>query len=658
MKYLYKIISGMLLLTGCLVGSCKENDNASIPGGVAVDKEEITIGPEGGIERIAVSSYSNWVAGASRPWIFVSPANGSGSSECILAIDSTLENTVRTSQIRFTPEGQESKLIAVTQFGFGKQIIVKEPDVEIASSEVYSKRYFDAVISSNVNFRIDRDRIDYSFVGEESMTDEDKAEFEADKTGWLTPPKDSELTLNLDRKARPRTVKTKFRWEMNTTPYIRVAKIRLVPENPEEDQLVDESGNPIEAFILTVTQKAAPKIEDNRSGDSLAIITINEKIQSMVTFEASENMRNWDYVTLWETTDEDVPDGAVGRVRSVKFFLFNLQEGETLPKEVRYLKYLESFEIQSNSNNQMRIVSLGEEICELKYLKELSVSAYGMDKLPENFVKLGGKVDKSYRGLEKLDLSSNNFASLAAITEVVNVENFPELHSFGLVGCRRSDSYSDLSQGHTYNGRPLGLDINISSGAEKTAFLSLLTWDNLKTLRLSYNFIEGQLPTDEEMESALRSAGKPVHYQDSDFSDNEEDYLDKLVGDTCIWLKTNDNPVAFTQTNKDVLSVTGQEVLRVLPKARSFSINLNFLTGPLPKWILFHPYFIEWDPMTLVLNQQENGKNSAGDKVGFNNVDAVKFNFDYYYGKEKPDAVTVAGVAYPLYYHRYVATGK
>ena len=36
---------------------------------------------------------------------------------------------------------------------------------------------------------------------------------------------------------------------------------------------------PIEAFILTVTQKAAPKIEDNRSGDSLAIITINEKIQ-------------------------------------------------------------------------------------------------------------------------------------------------------------------------------------------------------------------------------------------------------------------------------------------------------------------------------------------------------------------------------------------
>ena len=98
-----------------------------------------------------------------------------------------------------------------------------------------------------------------------------------------------------------------------------------------------------------------------------------------------------------------------------------------MPKEVRYLKYLESFEIQSNSNNQTRIVSLGEEICELKYLKSLTVFAYGMEKLPDNFIKLGGKVDESYRGLEKLDLSGNNFPSLAAITEVVNEENFPEL---------------------------------------------------------------------------------------------------------------------------------------------------------------------------------------------------------------------------------------
>ena len=357
MKYVYKIIPGVILFMG-LAGACKDDDSTSIPGGIAVDKEEITIGPEGGTEQIAVTSYSNWVTGASKPWIFVSPANGSSSAECQLAIDSTLENTARTSQIRFALEGQEAKLITVTQFGFGKQIIVKEPDVKIESSAAYDKRLFEAVISSNVNFLIDKENIEYSFAEAETMTDEDKVEFEADKTGWITPPKDMELKLNLDRKARPRTVKAKFRWEMNTTPYTRIAKIRFVPQNPGEDQLVDDNGNPIEAFILTVTQKAAPKIEDNRSGDSLAIITINEKIQSMISFDTSENMQNWDYVTLWEATDKDIPEGAVGRVRSVKFSLFNLQEGEILPKEVRYLKYLESFEIQSNSNNPVSYTHL------------------------------------------------------------------------------------------------------------------------------------------------------------------------------------------------------------------------------------------------------------------------------------------------------------
>lgn len=64
MKYVYKIIPGVILFMG-LAGACKDDDSTSIPGGIAVDKEEITIGPEGGTEQIAVTSYSNWVAGAS-----------------------------------------------------------------------------------------------------------------------------------------------------------------------------------------------------------------------------------------------------------------------------------------------------------------------------------------------------------------------------------------------------------------------------------------------------------------------------------------------------------------------------------------------------------------------------------------------------------------
>lgn len=649
MKYLNKITLGLILCMG-FITSCKDDDEPAIAGGIAVDKEEITIGPEGGTESVAVSSYSNWVASASKPWIAVSPANGIGSADCTLAIDSTLENTSRTAQVRFSLDGQEPKVITVTQFGFGKQILLKESEIEIENSAEYDKRYFDVTISTNVNFKIDEDNIVYSFAEEESMTEEEKNEVESESKNWLTMPKDNELKVNLDRKARPRTIKARFRWEMNTVPYTRIAKIKLIPEKPEEDQLVDNEGNPIEAVYLTVTQKPALKIEDNRAGDSLAIVTINQKIQSMISFDTSESMQNWEYVTLWEATDK-LPDDdpqAVGRVRSLQLSMFDLKDGETLPKEIRYLKYLESFTIQSNSNRQVRTVSLGEEICELKYLKNLSVVSYGMEEFPENFTNLGAH-------LETLNLGSNNFTSLAYITKVINEENFPNLHSLTITGCRLTDAYYDFS----YNGKPLGLHINISEGEEKTAFLELLTWDKLRSLKLSYNFIEGQLPTDEEVTQALNDAERPTRYTESDFSDNEEEYLDKLVGDTCRWLLTENNPVNFKPINGESIEVKGQDIPRVLPKAREFYINLNFLTGPLPKWILFHPYFAEWYPESMIFNQQEDGKNSKGEKVKFDNIDAVKFDYTYYYGtKENNNKPTVSGVAYPLYYYRYVANSS
>lgn len=646
MKYLSKITLGLILCMG-LITSCKDDDKPAIAGGIAVDKEEITIGPEGGTESVAVSSYSNWVASASKPWIAVSPANGIGSADCTLAIDSTLENTSRTSQVRFSLDGQEPKVITITQFGFGKQILLKESEIEIENSAEYDKRYFDVTISTNVNFKID-ENIVYSFAEEESMTEEEKNEVESESKDWLTMPKDSELEVNLDRKARPRTIKARFRWEMNTAPYTRIAKIKLVPENPEEDQLVDNDGNPIESVLLTVTQKPALKIEDNRSGDSLAIVTINEKIQSMITFDTSESMQNWEYVTLWEATDENLPDAeAVGRVRSLQLMMFDLKDGETLPKEIRYLKYLESFTIQSNSNRQTRTVSLGEEICDLEHLKNLSVISYGMNKLPDNFIKLGDK-------LETLNLGSNNFTSLADIMEVVNKDKFTKLHSLTLTGCRLTDAYYDLSLKEK-DKEDLGLYININDEErERQAFLNLLAWDNLRSLQLSYNFIEGELPDDDEVDAALN---KP-RYTTNDFSDDSKDYLDKLVGDTCRWL-LSDKEVEIKYTNSEKPEkVKGQDVPRVLPKARKFYINLNFLTGSLPKWILFHPHFVEWYPEGMVFNQQADGRTFAGKKVGFDNINADKFDYSYYYGSEAPTSPTVEGVAYPLYYYRYVANAS
>lgn len=656
MKYLNKITLGLILCMG-LMTSCKDDDEIGIPGGIAVDREEITIVAEGGTEKIAVSSNSNWVSSSSQPWISISPANGLGSADCSLAIDSTLSEKSREAQIRFSVEGQESKSIRVIQFGYGKQIILKEPTVEIESSARYDDRYFDAVISANVAFKIDSN-VEYSFEG---LTDADNEnELESDRTGWIEMPKADDLEINLDRGYRPRTVKVRFKWKANIVPCTRVAKIRLLPKNADE-QLIDNEGNPTGEVILTVKQKPALRITDDRAGDSIAILAINEKVQSMINFDSSESMLNWNYVKLWEATDK-LPNGdknAIGRVRSVQFMLIDLKDGETLPKEVRHLKYLESFTIQSNANWQIRNISLGEEICELKHLKELSVYALGLEKLSENFIKLGGKVDDSYVGLEALNLASNGFNQLSDITNVVNQENFPNLTALSLTGCRRVDIIKDLSQisgTNEYNGKKVGLHINLDNPSDKSAFMKLLTWDSLRELSLSYNYIEGELPDDDYITNNLTIKS----YQESDFFTEDElkaepsIYLTKISADTCGWLKTMNKEVIYQHDESSTSwKITGQDVPRVLPNARAFSFNLNYLTGALPKWILFHPYFVEWSPEAFIFAQEDEAKDSKSQPVGFNNIDNVKFDYKYYYGTtgEKDEE----GVAYPLYYKRYVA---
>lgn len=656
MKYLNKITLGLILCMG-LMTSCKDDDEIGIPGGIAVDREEITIVAEGGTEKIAVSSNSNWVSSSSQPWISISPANGLGSADCSLAIDSTLSEKSREAQIRFSVEGQESKSIRVIQFGYGKQIILKEPTVEIESSARYDDRYFDAVISANVAFKIDSN-VEYSFEG---LTDADNEnELESDRTGWIEMPKADDLEINLDRGYRPRTVKVRFKWKANIVPCTRVAKIRLLPKNADE-QLIDNEGNPTGEVILTVKQKPALRITDDRAGDSIAILAINEKVQSMINFDSSESMLNWNYVKLWEATDK-LPNGdknAIGRVRSVQFMLIDLKDGETLPKEVRHLKYLESFTIQSNANWQIRNISLGEEICELKHLKELSVYALGLEKLSENFIKLGGKVDDSYVGLEALNLAGNGFNQLSDITNVVNQENFPNLTALSLTGCRRVDIIKDLSQisgTNEYNGKKVGLHINLDNPSDKSAFMKLLTWDSLRELSLSYNYIEGELPDDDYITNNLTIKS----YQESDFFTEDElkaepsIYLTKISADTCGWLKTMNKEVIYQHDESSTSwKITGQDVPRVLPNARAFSFNLNYLTGALPKWILFHPYFVEWSPETFIFAQEDEAKDSKSQPVGFNNIDNVKFDYKYYYGTtgEKDEE----GVAYPLYYKRYVA---
>ncbi len=61
---------------------------------------------------------------------------------------------------------------------------------------------------------------------------------------------------------------------------------------------------------------------------------------------------------------------------------------------------------------------------------------------------------------------------------------------------------------------------------------------------------------------------------------------------------------------------------------RKLSVNLNFFTGNLPEWVLYHPHLIEWDPEVLIYHQMEKGLNSEGKMVRFDNEPT---NFDKYF---------------------------
>lgn len=635
MKIINRLILGLAVFAG-ITTSCKEDDDVNIPGGLSLDVEEITVGPEKSFKEIMVKADVNWQASSSTPWISVSPANGTGSATCELNIDSTLTYTARTAQIRFSPAGNEAKILKVTQFGFGKQIILDKPEVELENSDIEDNRYFDVNISTNVQFAIEG--VEYSFA-EEVPADEKEGMSASDKADWLTLPKEEDLNVNLDRGSRPRSVKARFKWNMNAVPYTRVAKVKLVPKN-SEDQLVDSDGNEIDAVYLTVTQKPAIRIEDNRAGDSISIVLITQKVQCMYSLDVSENMRNWSDVTLWEETDEDLPEAAaVGRVRSLSIAMIDTKE--TLPQEIKNLKYLESFNIQSNTNRQDREIVLGPEICELKHLKKLSITSYGLVELPEEFVKLGGASDKSYVGLEQLGLESNNFASLSKVTSIVNKENFPKLKVLKLSGCRRNDTMLDMSQmesGYKWKGKHIGMYVDLDKSSDKNEFMKLMEWDTLEQLQLSYGFIEGELPTDEEM---MAKFGNYSQYA----SQHPDADVCTLLADTCQWLKTSDKAVTVKYDSGE-FSVKGTDVPCVLPNTKVFYINLNFLTGKLPNWIIFHPYLIDWYPESMVF-QQEEGKNSDGVEVGFNEV---PMDFDYFYGKQANDP----NAAFPKYFGKYV----
>lgn len=518
------------------LAGCSDDDRKI---GVTVDGDTIEIGAEGGTRNIKVTADDAWIATTNDPWITISPANGRGSAQCRIIIDSALRNEPRQGIVRIQNQNdwEERRDITVSQDGYDYAITLDDKEVNVSNYAAYDDRSFDVRVKTNVDFDIE--------IPEEAQA-------------WLTA---GDYKVELDRGLRPREVTVRFNWGINSRDTERNAVVKFRPKDEVTLARQDE---------LSVNQNAAEPIEeDTRAGDSVALLAIARSLNMWESWETNEKMDNWDNVVLWEEGMDGYTPEKAGRVKFARFSTFGTKEG--LPFEVQYLTAADELVFFSNTNWTTFDLSTGEYITKLGQLRRLTISGYGLVDLDPDF--------KNLKNLESLDISVNNFEK---IPEVLTKENFPKLHALYLNTCQRGVIY-DLSNTTTTHFGGLFEETDQTREFPRR----LLEWDNLDTLTLSVNYLQGRIP---------------------DMKDYAQKYTQADIS------AADSLPQALVGTPK------------VLPNIKRFSINLNRLTGELPEWLLHHPALDWMDPFTLVFTQE--GKDQDGKLAGFTNEPV---NLDEYY---------------------------
>lgn len=629
-----RFLNIIMVISACMVlaVSCKEEDN--VVSEFSIDKTEIAVGADGGSELLEIKGNVKWQGTSESSWLKFSPSNGEGAATCEVLVDSSVVAEPREGVITFMAAGQTTATtVKVMQMGYAKGVFVSEEDrtISVENSAKLEERFFEVTMMANVNFDV---RVNNLPAEDGTVSDKE----------WLKYKKE---TPNYDYGDRPRLLKLHFDWEINMTEKARTAEVIITPQETS-----DTEGDG--TIKLVVTQKPAPVITDDRAGDSLALLSIYSSMNGIFTWDASENMRYWKGVELWEATDKyielnpadgtidysaPVPEDLIGRLKSVEFIAFETKE--SLPYQVKYLKTAESITFSGNSNTFLKDIVLGNEICELAKhgnLRNLAIRAYGLVGLPENFTEFG-------KTLVSLDLSSNNFEVMGKSGSTINGvkvlgiesitrENFPYLRNLYLNKINRYDTTKDLS---AYKGKDDKLGFRWttgyggdgfpgpSDGYDNTYFKELLQWENLEYLSLSLNMLDGELPSDEELRQLL---GDKVVYEEADIAE----YKDSI---------------SIEDANKYLLKDGGAP--KVWPRMKKLSLNLNFMTGKLPDWILYHPYLSFWDPFTMIFQQElsttsSKAKNTKGEIItkfsneptNLSNYGEDKISYYEMYPKRKP----------------------
>ena len=523
------IFAAAVMLTACGPDESKLNFDVN----VGTEDGKLKVGATGGVRTFKVDATGDWSISTEESWISVSPAVGRGPAECKVFVDSALFDKERlgTLYISSINNPEENTEIEVSQEGFPYQIVLEKSDVEVADFAAYNSRSFEVKVKSNVQFDV--------------VIPSD--------VKWLSYTKSD---LNLDRGQRPRESVVKFTWDVNSRDIERVADVAF---QPVAEVAMDRHD------ALTVTQKAALPIPAGTvEGDSLAILSINRALGGFNEFDTAERLEHWTNVSVWK----DGPNK--GRVKYVQFFMFKTKE--EIPYAVQYLTAAEEIAFYSNANHFLVSLDTGEYITKLTQLKRLTIGAYGLTSLHPDFVNL--------KNLEYLDLSSNCFQT---VPEILTPENFPNLHALVMNANQRHTIY-DLSNDLRVNEGQIGGLIDEKKFPER-----LLKWTKLDTIRLSVNYLQGELPTFEHDNEVPRWTEEEVHACDT--------LPDILIG-----------------------------LPKVLPNTNFFAINFNRLTGMLPDWLLYHPKLDQWVPYSLVFSQE--GKTVDGSKAGFSNEPT---SLDYYY---------------------------
>ncbi len=535
--------------------SCKEEESIV---SFSISESELTFGPESEKASVLVATPGEiWVATSEQSWISISPANGDNTRPCEIRVNTTEQDEIRQGSVRFTNTVTNQNIdLEVTQSGFTRQIkVLSEKEILLENYQPKDKRYFEVEVLTNLNFSTE-------------------AKNEAGETmQWL---KHDGKNVELSYGFRPVKQTLRFNFESHSDPSgERKAQIIFHPKDRSQEAIID---------TLSITQKAGIKIDPNRQGDSLALVSIFEKMNNYLYINYNDRLESWESVKLWEEGEKGATEENIGRVRSLKLWIYNLDD--VLPYEFRYLTELETLNIWGNENHNIKSLTVGPNLQTLTKLKSLTVGAHGLESF--SVEELGREVAQS---LVHLSLSTN---LLNRIPEDITAENFPNLTSLEVASNQRV-LISDLSN---TTDEEIGIE-----GTLTEDYIRFFRWEKLVHLALGPNYISGTIPTAEQINTSETYTAAEVAANDS--------------------LQIDPNSPEAIKTGYNTL--VGKP--KIMPNLKTLRLNLNRLNGTVPEWLMYHPHLLWFDPYILIFNQE--GKDRNGKVSGFDNIPR---NLDYYYG--------------------------